>query len=232
MENLMNFARFAMLAIAGLLLGAPASAASLSVSPIRVDVVSPANGGKVTLRNASQGPINVQVRVFKWSLKAGLDDFQETQQVVASPPFAQVPQNGEIEIRVLRASGGKVQGEESYRLVIDEVPDANRVKNVGVNVALRYALPVFCLDPEASSARLSWSLRRVGGGNSLVVTNTGDKHVRIADLAIDGVVISRGLAGYVLGNSTRVFPLPAGRGSGGKVSAVTEQGRLDARLSP
>ena len=228
----MNLARFASMALAIMLSSAPASAASLSVSPIRVDIISPANGGKVTLRNASQGPVNIQVRVFKWSLKNGQDDFQETQQVVASPPFAQVPQNGEVEIRILRASGGKTQGEESYRLVIDEVPDANRIRSVGVNVALRYALPVFCLDPDASSSRLSWSLRKGAGGAALVVANAGDKHVRIADLALDGVVIAKGLAGYVLGNSTRVFPLPAGKSSGGAISALTEQGRLDARLTP
>lgn len=209
-----------------------ALAASLSVSPIRVDVVEPANAGRVTLRNAAQGSVNVQIRIFKWSAKAGQDDFQETQQVVASPPFAQVPQNGEIEVRILRVGGSRIRGEEPYRLVIDEVPDANRVRNVGVNVAIRYALPVFYFDGDATPARIAWSVGKQGGHSVIVATNSGDKHARIADLAVDGAVLAKGLAGYVLGNSTRIFPLPAGKSSGGKITAATEQGRLDARLSP
>ena len=225
--------RFAMLtAAAALLTLGNAHAASISVSPIRVDVVAPATGSKVRLRNAAQGPVNVQIRLFKWSAKAGQDDFQETQQVVASPPFAQLPQNGEIEVRILRVAGAKVQGEEAYRLVIDEVPDANRVKNIGVNVAIRYALPVFYLEMDAKPARVAWSIAKQAGRRVLVATNSGDKHLRIADLAVDGAVVAKGLAGYVLGNATRVFPLPAGRGSASAISALTDQGRLDARLSP
>ena len=229
----MILARAALLAGPGAALACgPAAAASLSVSPIRVDVIEPGNAGRVTLRNAAQGAVNVQIRIFKWSAKAGQDDFQETQQVVASPPFAQVPQNGEIDVRILRVGGGKIQGEEPYRLVIDEVPDANRVRNVGVNVAIRYALPVFYFEPDAAPARLAWSVGKQGGRNVLTATNTGGKHARIADLSVDGAVVAKGLAGYVLGNSTRVFPMPAGKVRAGKVSAMTEQGRIDARVAP
>ena len=229
----MNTARLVLVALClAPMAGSPATAASLTVSPIRVDVIAPAKGGRVTLRNTAQGPLNIQVRIFKWSAKAGQDDFQETQEVVASPPFAQVPQNGEIDIRILRVGASKIKGEEPYRLVLDEVPDANRVRNIGVNVAIRYALPVFYLDADASPARLAWSLSKQGGKTVLLATNSGDKHVRIADLAVDGTLVTKGLAGYVLGNSTRAFPLPARMGSAGAISAITELGRLDARISP
>ena len=229
----MTFARSAVALLTLACIPATAArAASISVSPIRVDVVEPATGGKVRLRNAAQGPVNVQIRIFKWSSKSGQDDFQETQDVVASPPFAQLPQNGEIEVRILRVSGAKIKGEESYRLVIDEVPDANRVKNIGVNVAIRYALPVFYLEMDATPARVAWNIGTQGGRSVLIATNAGDRHLRIADLAIDGAPITKGLAGYVLGNSTRVFPLPAGHGSGNAISAMTELGRVDAHLAP
>ena len=207
-----------------------AQAASISVSPIRVDVPAPASSASVTLRNDAALPVNIQIRIFKWKLEKGDDFYEETEAVVATPPVATIPPGGSALVRIVRTGNGPVVGEEPYRLIVDEIPDANRVRNVGVNVALRYAIPVFYLNGDASQAKVAWSIRTVGGKRMLVATNTGDKSSRVAKLRLDKTVLYAGLAGYVLGHSTRMWPLPA-KASGARVLADTDTGPIDAALS-
>jgi fimbrial chaperone protein len=206
-------------------------AASLAVSPIRVEVLQPANSGSVTLRNESARPIVGQVRVFEWTLRDGKDYFTPTDQVVASPPIVQIAPGSETLVRLLRLHGEPIRGEKSYRLVVDEVPVADRVRNMGVNLAVRYALPLFFVHPDASASKLVWSIQSRGGRRVLVAVNSGDRSVRISDLSIGGVKISPGLAGYILGRSERVFDLPRGAPGTGAISAETEKGRLNAQVS-
>lgn len=210
---------------------APGSAASLSVSPIRLDVIHPGNTARLTLRNNGPRPMNAQVRVFQWSNVNGKDNFAETRNVIVSPPIATLPANGEMHIRLLRATNAPVQGEESYRVVVDEIPDANRVQNVGITIAIRYALPLFVISPEASKPQVSWSVRMVGGKRMLVATNNGDVHLRIANLTVGNLKLGKGLQGYVLGRSTRYFDLPRNANPSGALSADTDQGRLNASLA-
>lgn len=173
--------------------------------------------------------MTVQVRVFKWAINGSKDDYQETRDVVVSPPIATINSRSELHVRVIRVNKAPVRGEENFRIVVDEVPDANRVRNVGVNIALRYTLPLFFLDPSATQPRVSWAIRQQGKSRVLVATNTGDKHLRVANLNVGGVAIRKGLAGYVLGRSTRTFELPP-RASGTTITADTSQGRLNARI--
>ena len=207
-----------------------AQAASLSVSPNRLDVPAPASSASVDLRNDAALPINIQIRIFKWVLKNGEDFYEETDDVVATPPVATVPPGGSALVRIVRTANAPPVGEEPYRLIVDEIPDANRVRDVGVNVALRYAIPVFFLNGDASQAKVAWSIRTEGGKRMLIATNTGDKSSRIAKLRLDKTVLYAGLAGYVLGHSTRMWPLPA-KASGARIFADTDAGPIDAPLA-
>ena len=213
-----------------LLLAPVAQAASISVSPIRVDVPAPASSASVTLKNDAALPVNIQIRIFKWVLNKGDDFYEETEAVVATPPVATIPPGGSALVRIVRTGNEPVGGEEPYRLIVDEIPDANRVRNVGVNVALRYAIPVFFRNGDSSQPKVAWSIRTEGGKRMLIATNTGDKSSRIANLRLDKTVLYAGLAGYVLGHSTRMWPLPA-KASGARILADTDAGPIDAALA-
>lgn len=213
-----------------LLLAPLAQAASISVSPIRVDVPAPASSASVSLRNEASQPVNLQIRIFKWVLKDGADFYEETDDVVSTPPVATVPPGGAALVRIVRTANAPVSGEETYRLIVDEIPDANRIRNAGVNIAVRYAIPVFFLNPDASQPKLAWSIRNEGGKRMLVAVNSGDKHSRIATLKLDKTMLHGGLAGYVLGHSTRMWPLPA-KASGSRVTADSDSGAINAQIS-
>jgi fimbrial chaperone protein len=211
------------------LMAAGAQAGTLSVMPIKLEVIGPASASVVTLKNEGDGLLNAQIRVFHWTQPAGDDSLEPTDDVAASPPIASIPPGGTLQVRVMRTRQEPVQGEEAYRVVVDELPDPNRQRNGVIALVMRYILPAFFLSPDASQPKLTWGLRKQGGKLFLAATNSGDKEARIADLSLGRTIVGKGLAGYVLGHSTRMWPL---KGAGaGVVKARSEQGPLSAPLA-
>jgi len=193
-------------------LATTASAAQLHVRPISIELVAPAQASKIVLTNRGRTPIAAQARLFRWTQKNGQDVLERTRVVVASPPLLKLRPGREHVVRIVRLAKTPVKGEESYRLIVDEIPQ-KRLKGSGVVFALRYSIPVFFRQQGATPARLSWQARRGKGGVLLKATNTGQLHERISNLRLvlpggRTLVIARGLAGYVLGNSTRIWRVP------------------------
>jgi fimbrial chaperone protein len=186
-----------------------AEAASIHVRPIGIELQAPAAASVLTLTNKGRDLVTAQVRVFRWKQSGGKDILEPTRDVVASPPILRMRPGRENVIRVVRVSKRPVKGEESYRLIIDQIPDRRR-KGVGVVFAMRYSIPVFFHDRAATPPRVSWRATRKGRTLVLTARNTGARHERITKLKVvtgkgKSLVISKGLAGYVLGNSTRVW---------------------------
>jgi fimbrial chaperone protein len=181
-------------------------AASLQVSPILVDLEAEKSSTSViTLRNSSDGVVNAQVRVFKWSQENGADVFDETSDVVASPPIIKLNAQGSNVIRVVRVKNSAPVGEESYRLIIDELPNGDK-KAGTIAMLVRHSVPMFFSTARATNPEVTWSLTRKAGKLQVKAVNVGDKRLRLANLTgtSGGATIDfgRGLNGYVLGRST------------------------------
>jgi fimbrial chaperone protein len=225
---------------ATLLLGTynAARAGSLQVEPVLVDVTAPGAASTVTLRNEGAAPINAQIRVFRWSLVDGQEKLAPTDDVVASPPSVTLTPKGEYVARIVRVSKKPVTGEESYRLLIDQLPDLSQQKTGTVNLLVRYSIPVFFGAPEKKSPAVSWSLAIKGDKITLTARNNGERRLRISALSLrdtNGKSISfgTGLAGYALGQSAKTWTAPGsarGFASNGSasVSAQTDNGPIQA----
>jgi fimbrial chaperone protein len=215
-----------------------AQAASMTVLPISVDVLQPGTIGTVTVRNSEARPLNAQVRVFRWTQVDGEDRLEPTEEVVPSPPIVSISAGADYVVRLQRTTSGEVAGEEAYRTVIDELPNPDRQRNGTVAVVLRYLVPTFFLSPDATQPKLTWSLSRQDGATILTATNDGDKRIQIVDLKLKtaggrAVIVGKGLAGYVLGHSTRAWTVPAKAGAvgGASVTATSDHGPILASLS-
>lgn len=204
-----------------------ARAASLSVAPVDADVIAPGRVTVFSLQNKGSRPLNAQVRIFKWSLENGKDKLTQTNDVIATPPIIRIAAGKTFKVRVARTAAAPVQGEESYRLVVDELPEGGNVARLGLNVAVRYVIPVFFSSRDAREEKIAWSIRSIGGRQHLVATNPGDIRVQVSELHLGGKLVAKGLAGYVLGKSMKVWPLPVGV-SGGQVTARSSRGEIDA----
>ena len=223
---LKSIAAAALLFVSGLTM---VNAAALRVAPTTVEMIAPDSAAVFNLRNEAPRPLNVQVRVFRWSQEDGVETLQPTRDVVASPPSAQLSPGGDYVIRVVRVSKKPVRSEESYRVVIDELPDPSRRKAGTVSLVVRHVLPVFFRSPDAPGPDVEWRLSRSKGGLVLVAENKGGSRLRLSDVKLSqgGSVIGqrKGLVGYVLGGTTMQWSI--GRARELSSGSVTLSGKSD-----
>jgi fimbrial chaperone protein len=177
------------------------------------DVQAPGAAAIITLRNDGADPLNAQIRVFRWVQVNGEERLEPTDDVVASPPITTMAPRTNQTVRLVRVTKRPAAAGESYRLLVDELPEAKARQQRAVAIVVRYSIPVFFYPRDAAAARLTWSLGRSGGRDYITATNDGDRHVRVSALNLhdaSGATISlgNGLAGYVLGRSTMRWAVP------------------------
>lgn len=217
-----------------------AAAASLRVSPVLIDVVAPGAAAALRLRNGGQRPTHAQIRVFRWEQVGGQERLVPTNDVVASPPIVQLQPGKEYVVRVVRLSKRPVRSEESYRLLVDELPQPKGSIGGAVNLAVRQSIPVFFGPNDRSAPPLDWSVERAGDQVSVVVRNGGNRRARISELALAAggrrASFGDGLVGYALAGSTMRWTLPgrsniaSGSGKVG-ISAQTDLGPITSAAS-
>ena len=210
-------------------------AAALRVAPILVDVAKGATS-TIELQNLEKVPADVQIRIFRWVQKNGKDQLVETRDVVASPPFAKIRPGGRNTIRIVRLSKRPITGEESYRLLIDQIPRRTKSKSLNIGIALRYSVPVFFGTTADDVSRLRWSVTQQNGQTVVTATNPGKRRVRLSAMTLSGssgrkLSFGKGLVGYVLGGSTATWKrkgLISSTRTGGRVliTAQTEHGKI------
>ncbi|MFV8641420.1 molecular chaperone [Ralstonia pseudosolanacearum] len=193
-----------------------AGAAALQISPIRLDLLPGQSAGSLTLRNRGTQPLNAQVRVFRWTQDAEGDRLEPAPALVASPPIVQISGEGEQLVRVVLTQPAAGNDEQTYRLLIDKLPERRPQAQTGVTMQLRYSVPVFVNASTGAPPRLSAALRRDGGRTLLVVRNPEARHAQLADVSIewsDGTrsPLTAGLLGYALGGATRAWPVADAR---------------------
>ena len=156
---------------------APASAGTLQVNPVLVDINSDRRTASVIVRNEEAVPVTIRAYALTWRQADGEDHYTETAEVIVSPPVTTIAPGASQLVRVgLRAPAN---GPRAYRLVIEEVPEAN--PGGGVRVALRLNLPLYVQTSSADAAQLRWSARRTGdGGWSFEASNPGSGYVRLS----------------------------------------------------
>jgi fimbrial chaperone protein len=187
---------------------APALASSFNISPIRVELASGRRTEALTLKNADDAPVVVQVHVVAWSQRDGVDQFDATRDMLVTPPVLQIPGNSEQVVRVaLRGQPDRAQ-ELAFRVVFEEVPQAAPAGFTGLRVALRLSVPIF-IAPAVGKAHadLSWELHALPDGQlEVAATNHGSAHSQVTDFEL----LSSGPA--LLG-TTGKYVLPGGRAS-------------------
>ena len=216
-----------------------ASATNLRIVPVLVDPGAGARTGVVTLTNQEQSPMRAQFRVMRWTRENGRDVLQPTEDVVVSPPQVTVAPGQDYVVRVVSVRAPAAGREDSYRLLVDELPDSVTPRRTGtVDLVLRQSIPVFFSDVRNRAANVDWNLVREGDNLWLVGRNSGARRLRIADLTFESggrpVFVKPGLVGYVLAGSQAQWavlprtPLPPGANV--RVKALTDTGDMEVSL--
>jgi len=204
-------------------------AVTLHVKPTTVILTPGQNAGSITITNEGSTPVNVQVRVLGWDQSQNIDQLAVTDKLVASPPAATFAPGQSQAIRVVRMDKSPATHEEAYRVLVDEIPTQTSTPGAGVQLRMRYSLPVF-VQPQAEAKQGKVELNAQVQGNSLVLTaqNNGLVHAQATDVSIQygdraSTPVVKGLLGYVLPGKRMqwTLPVPANAAAKGNATAVT-----------
>lgn len=220
---------------------APAAAGTFNISPIRAQLSSGHRTAVLTLTNAEDQPVVVQVQVLAWSQSNGAEQLDETREMLLTPPVLQIPANTAQIVRIaLRREPDPVR-ELSYRVIFEEVPQAAPENASGLRVALRLSVPVFVAPARGkASPDLVWESRWLPDGTlEVAATNRGTAHLQVTDfdLQLPGSQDTvRGIsAKYVLPGSRVSWTFAANPDSGRQGRLVihghTDQGDFSADVA-
>lgn len=201
--------------ITSLLLFLPSmlNAASIRLSPVSIEILNDQSASSISLYNQSNESTDLQVRVFEWRQNAGQDQLIPTDEIAVSPPFLKLQPNDSYNLRVVRINPAPISGEQTYRIIIDELPKPidNRKADQGINVLLRSSLPLFIVNKDAIT-KLTWSIQQEQNTSSLMISNVGNRHALLNNLMLVDVTANKSYAikvntvnGYILAGKARNF---------------------------
>ncbi|MCU7695911.1 fimbria/pilus periplasmic chaperone [Acinetobacter sp. AYS6] len=189
------------------------NAASIRLSPVSVEILNDQAASSISLYNQSNESTDLQVRVFEWRQNAGQDQLIPTDEIAISPPFLKLQPNDSYNLRVVRINPGPVSGEQTYRIIIDELPkpvDSRKVDQ-GVNVLLRSSLPVFVVNKDAIT-KINWSIQQEQTNSYITIHNVGNRHALLSNLTLVDTTANKSYTikvntvnGYILAGKSRNF---------------------------
>jgi fimbrial chaperone protein len=164
----------------------PAGASSFTIAPIRVELGAAHRSATLTLTNADAQPVLIAVRAMAWSQPDGQEILTATHEVLANPPVLRIPGRGSQVVRVSLHRAPDAKREVTYRVVLDELPQAAASGLNALRVAMRISVPVFVAPRQGRAAPdVRWELHRLPDGEfDLVGINGGTAHLQVADLEV------------------------------------------------
>ena len=215
-------------ALSLLLASLQCGAATLNVSPVRIEIAAAERSAVVTLRNESTAPASVQADIHHWGQdEDGGDRLTTTEDLLIVPRIFTIPPGQSQVVRVGRLIEADAESELTYRLIFTELaPPGDSQYSSGIKVRLRLSLPVFLSPRKAAEPDLNF-VRAERNGDSLdvIIHNAGQATTQItgfrvgAGVGFDSAETEVAVGGYLLPGSTRRFRLPLQ--SDVEISAVT-----------
>ncbi len=186
----------------------------------------------MTFETDSKEGVAVQARVFRWSQADGEDKLEKTDDVVVSPPVLTVRGGIPSTFRLVRVAKTPEYGEETYRVLIDQIPDRKKLQ--AGSVALSFVRACRFSSPALMRAQVA-HMESCGaqGEFTLEAANAGQKRVKLTRLAVtdeknNDLVKNGGLA-YVLGGQTKSWELSgAAAGKTLTIKAESDTGPINA----
>lgn len=205
----------------------PSFAGDWRVSPLKVELSEKIKTGIFRVNNDGDHDLIVEMKVSEWIQdKNGQDQYIDTSDLIFFPKAMTIKGKDKRIIRV----GTKLKNpetEKTYRLFIREVNPQQKQKATGVAIAVQFAVPIF-LSARAPHPNLELASASYRNGTlSFILTNTGNTHVTLRSITIDGTsrdgtpLFNGQLRGwYLLAGASRTYTyeLPPG--------ACQETGRI------
>lgn len=194
---------------------------SMTVMPLRVEMLAQDTTEVVRVHNSSKLPLAVQSRLFSWAQEAGTDKFAPSADLLVTPSIVSIPPGQTQILRVVRKNPVGM-AEKQYKLIIDQLPDPKQAQAGAAATRIRFAIPVFVDRDKAAPPRFDWHLTN----DQLQLRNTGGATARVVQITVtsaDGraVPVDQNALRYVF--AANAISWPVGKGcSFGKVRISAE----------
>jgi fimbrial chaperone protein len=196
--------------LAALLALSPAVlAGTFTIAPLRVDFTGTNATAALTVRNDDAEAVVVQAEGALWAQQDGAEALTPSRDLLVSPVVFTLPPGGQQLVRVALRREADALRELSYRLTLQEVPQAAAPGFTGLRVALRLSVPVFVAPLAPAQPDVAWSLGREPDGRMTVIArNDGAAHARVHRFALktsDGqqTLFEQPVVAYLLPGSSR-----------------------------
>lgn len=224
---------------------APDFAVELTVNPVRVALSPSATSELLTVSNNSDEAASFQVSAFRWTMSdAGENRLEPTDDLLFFPQLLDVGPRSSRRIRVSAARKIEGEREESFRMIVEELPPERNRSGLNVRLLTRVSLPVF-LEPSRPDRQARIDAAALSGRKlTFRIENQGNLHlpphrVRIAgrDTAGAEVFVREIPAWYILPGQRRAheIEIPADvcpRLAALEILADVEGKSLTERLEP
>jgi fimbrial chaperone protein len=135
--------RLALVYIACLALISSAMAGGLAVQPVRLFMDPGRTTESIQLRNESGKPLPLQIRAFEWRQdEQGRDRYQPTSELIVFPRMMTLEPDEQRIVRI-GVRGMAPEGEHTYRIYLEELPEPESAPVEGLKTLLRIGVPVF-----------------------------------------------------------------------------------------
>jgi fimbrial chaperone protein len=212
----------------------PVQAAQFTITPVRIFMNPRDRAVAVTVSNDSDEQVVMQADVYSWKQKAdGSDDLALTEDLILTPPILKLGPKARQVVRLARLTAPPAGTQQTYRLIVREVPEARAASQLELQVALAFSLPIFISPPDVKRDLRCRLERTAPGVVGALCENAGTAYAQIRTLEMlddKGLTIAtRETGGYLLPGVKRAFELRReGRIPGGrmKLQVALDDGSL------
>ena len=162
---------------------------SFSVRPTRINLENTQRNAEITVTNGGSTPELLRVGAMSWEQVGGKERYAPTDELLVVPPLLRVEAGQERIVRL--ALRGVLSGthERSYRIFLTEVPSKIKSEAPGVQVALRFGIPVYVNAGSPKTTEGTAGLEpsaEIDGAKRihLQLANGGERHVVISTIRI------------------------------------------------
>lgn len=161
-------------------------AASLTVAPVRLQLSAARPYTILRITNDGSESVTLHARAFRWGFDAKEEVLTATDELILNPPMMTLRPKATQVVRIGLRSRMESSVEETYRLILEEVPLAKaKVEGTEISTILKLSIPVFAVPRKPVAPKLEWSAHRDANGMvKIVAANHGAAHVQIKHLLV------------------------------------------------
>ena len=127
-----------------LILATFSDASIVNISPTQLVLAPYDSITTLSLTNADQIPITMQIDIKRWTQNHGKDDYTDTNDLIATPMMFEIPPNKTQIIRFALQYSMNRDHEQAYRIYLKEVVPHIKIPALQKNNQVQIALNINC----------------------------------------------------------------------------------------